>query len=187
MTQGTRVTRNLLHDNGPGKDLFVEVNHGPFMVDNNVLLSPIALFDMSQGGAYAHNLFTGRIVLRPELRRQTPFYKTHSTEVAGLRNIKGGDNRFYNNVFVGPAGLAPYDEAALPMQLGGNVFLKGASPSRHEPSPLVLPEFDPGPELVQENNAVHLHVVLDSQWAERRPRPLVTTELLGNAGIPDLP
>ncbi|MHC4889976.1 MAG: DUF1565 domain-containing protein, partial [Planctomycetota bacterium] len=32
MTQGTRVTRNLLHDNGPSEDLFVEVNHGPFLV-----------------------------------------------------------------------------------------------------------------------------------------------------------
>jgi alpha-N-arabinofuranosidase len=39
MTQGTRVTRNLLHDNGPSEDLFVEVNHGPFLVDNNILLS----------------------------------------------------------------------------------------------------------------------------------------------------
>ncbi|MBM3890465.1 MAG: DUF1565 domain-containing protein, partial [Verrucomicrobia bacterium] len=31
MAQGTRVTRNLFHDN-TGEDLFVEVNHGPFVV-----------------------------------------------------------------------------------------------------------------------------------------------------------
>jgi len=55
---------------------------------------------MRQGGAYVHNLFAGRIQLRPELRRETPFHKAHSTEVAGLLNIKGGEDRFYNNVFV---------------------------------------------------------------------------------------
>ena len=41
MTQGTRVTGNLLHDNS--QDLFVEVNHGPFLVDNNIFLSPISI------------------------------------------------------------------------------------------------------------------------------------------------
>ena len=55
MTQGTRVTGNLLHDNGR-KDLFVEVNHGPFLVDNNIFLSPQSLLINSQGGAYVHNL-----------------------------------------------------------------------------------------------------------------------------------
>ena len=38
MTQGTRVTGNLLHDNR-NKDLFLEVNHGPFLVDHNLFLS----------------------------------------------------------------------------------------------------------------------------------------------------
>src|ERR1017187_1566458 len=55
MAQGTRVTRNLLHDN-PDQDLFVEVDHGPFLVDNNIFLSRTALLVVSQGGAYVHNL-----------------------------------------------------------------------------------------------------------------------------------
>ena len=33
--------------------------------------------------------------------RETPYHPAHSTAVAGLVNIKGGDNRFYNNIFVG--------------------------------------------------------------------------------------
>jgi len=96
MAQGTRVTRNLLYDNPAGFDLFVEVDHGPFMVDNNLFLSANALLDWSEGGAYAHNLFAGRIVHRPELRRETPYHPAHSTTVAGLQNIQGGDDRFYN-------------------------------------------------------------------------------------------
>jgi hypothetical protein len=59
MAQGTRISGNLFHDNAH-EDLFVEVNHGPFLVDNNIFLSPGALYDYaSQGGAYVHNLFAG--------------------------------------------------------------------------------------------------------------------------------
>ena len=105
MTQGTRVSRNLLHDNRT-EDLFVEVNHGPFLVDNNLFLSPTVLLDVSQGGAYAHNLMAGRIVSAVELRRETPYHPAHSTAVAGLTNIKGGDNRYYNNLFVGAGATA---------------------------------------------------------------------------------
>ena len=49
--------------------------------------------------------------------------------MAGLQKIPGGDDRFYNNIFVGDSGLAPYDKAAQPVQMAGNVFLKGAKPS----------------------------------------------------------
>jgi hypothetical protein len=187
MAQGTRVTRNLLHDNGPAEDLFVEVDHGPFLVDNNLFLSPTALLDMSEGGAYVHNLFAGRIIPRPELRRETPYHKAHSTEVAGLRNIQGGDSRFYNNIFVNAAGLAPYDKAALPMHMAGNVFLKGAVPGKAESDPLVLPEYDPDLKLVEGKDGLYLHIAFDRTWAGQQSRPLVTTELLGKAKIPDLP
>jgi alpha-N-arabinofuranosidase len=187
MAQGTRVTGNLLHDNAPSEDLFVEVNHGPFLIENNLFLSPVALFDMSQGGAYVHNLFAGSIVHRPELNRETPFHPAHGTKVAGLRNIPGGDDRFYNNIFVNKNGLATYDKAAQPVWMAGNVFLKGAQPSKHEQDPMVQPEFDPGIKLLEDKNDVRLHVTLDKAWAEKQSHPLVTTELLGRAKIPDLP
>ncbi len=141
---------------------------------------------MSEGGAYVHNLFAGRIVLRPELGRATPFHKAHSTEVAGLRNIEGGDDRFYNNIFVNYGGLAPYDKAAQPMWMAGNVFVKGAHPSKYEQDPLVRQEFDAGIKLVEEKDGVYLHIMLENTWDEKRPRQLVTTELLRRAKVPDL-
>jgi len=185
MAQGTHVTQNLLHDNS--RDLFVEVDHGPFLVDHNLFLSNSALLDMSEGGAYAHNLFTGVIDLRPELGRETPYHKAHSTAVAGLRNIPGGDDRFYNNLFVGRSGLAQYDKAAQPVWMAGNVFLKGAQPSTHEQNPLVQAQSDPRISLTEEEDRVTLRIVMDKAWAQGRSRPLVTTELLGKAKLPDLP
>ncbi len=192
MAQGTRVTGNLLHDNAPHTggwiaDLFVEVNHGPFLVDNNILLSPRCLLDVSQGGAYTHNIFAGNIKRSPELKRETPYHPAHSTKVAGMKNIQGGDSRFYNNIFVGYGGLALYDNATLPMQMAGNVFLKGAKPSQHEQAPLVLPDFDPSLKLVEEKDGFYLHMTCDKASSAKQKRQLVTSELLGRAKTPDLP
>ncbi len=186
MAQGTRVTANLFHDN-QAEDLFVEVDHGPFLVDNNIFLSPTTLLDVSEGGAYAHNLITGHIRPHPELKRDTPFHRPHSTELAGLRNIVGGDNRFYNNIFAGGSGLTVYDAAKLPSWMDGNVFLKGAKPSKTESNPLVKPEFDPAVKLVEAADGVHLEIALGEVLSAAGPCTLVTTELLGKAAIPDLP
>jgi hypothetical protein len=49
MAQGTRVTGNIFYNNTTD-DLFMEVNHGPFLVENNLFLSELSLRDWSQGG-----------------------------------------------------------------------------------------------------------------------------------------
>ena len=121
------------------------------------------------------------------MSRETPFHKDHSVEVAGLMKIEGGDDRFFNNIFIGPNGLAPYDKATRPMQMAGNVFLKGAQPSTHEQNPLVQAQSDPRISLTEEEDRVTLRIVMDKAWAQGRSRPLVTTELLGKAKLPDLP
>ncbi|HML75120.1 MAG TPA: carbohydrate-binding protein [Anaerohalosphaeraceae bacterium] len=187
MNQGSRVTGNLLHDNGPSPDLFVEVNHGPFVVDNNLFLSHFSLLNISEGGAYIHNLFAGRITMGPELNRETPYHKAHSTEVAGLVHIKGGDDRFYSNIFVGHEGLAYCNNTAYPTHLAGNVFLKGARPSTRESNPIVLTDADPAIHLVEDKDGIQLNMTFDKRWAGTASAPLVTSELLGKAKIPDLP
>lgn len=185
MAQGTHVTRNLLHDNGPSEDLFVEVNHGPFLVDNNIMLSDNGILVNSQGGAYAHNLVAGKVRVIHGEKRLTPYQKSHSTELAGLLPNPSGDERYYNNIFLN-AGLPAYDGAKLPVFMAGNVFLKGAKPCKYELDPLVQPDFDPGVELVQQNDGVSLQMTVDPSWKDVR-RQFVTTEMLGKARGPDLP
>ncbi|MDT8302138.1 MAG: right-handed parallel beta-helix repeat-containing protein [Sedimentisphaerales bacterium] len=184
MAQGARVTRNLLHDNNSSEDLFVEVNHGPFLIDNNLFLSGRSLLDMSQGGAYVHNLFAGRITQRPELRRETPFHKAHSVEVAGLKEIQGGDDRFYNNVIIQPSGLDGYDKATLPVQIEGNVNYNGAKPYFKETNFIEKSDFNPEVKVVQKGDSVFLHITLDDSLNTLDNR-LVTTSLLGRAKIPN--
>ncbi|MBO3084515.1 right-handed parallel beta-helix repeat-containing protein [Cellulomonas fengjieae] len=98
--QGTLVRRNVFYAS-TAEDFMVEVCHGPYLVDSNLFLSPWAVKDMSTGGAYVHNYIAGRIANCTEHQRYTPYHVPHSTAVYGVSNILGGDNRFYNNVFVG--------------------------------------------------------------------------------------
>jgi hypothetical protein len=200
MAQGTRITRNLCYDNST-QDLFVEVDHGPFLVDNNLFLSPISLSDMSEGGAYVQNLMTGQILSRPEPRRVTPYHPAHSTAVAGLVDIKGGDDRFYNNILVGKGdsaasakaarkgseaalgfGLWVYDHREFPLLTGGNVYCNGAQPYSGEARDVVLPDVDPKVGIAEEGQNVYLRLTWDP--AMRNPNAtLVTTALLGKAKI----
>jgi alpha-N-arabinofuranosidase len=205
MAQGTRISGNLFHDND-SEDLYTEVNHGPFVVDNNLLLSTISLLDLAEGGAYAHNLFAGRIVSRPEYGRATPYQRPHSTTPVGMANTGGGDNRFYNNIFVGiidPAtgpvttmdkdpfwvggyGLWMYNFREHKMLGGGNVFLGDAHPFGGETNALVLANGDPQVKLVQTKGQFNLQLSLrrEVQFAEGTP---VTTELLGKTKVTELP
>jgi alpha-N-arabinofuranosidase len=185
MAQGTRVTGNLFHDNMT-EDLFVEVDHGPFLVDNNVFLSPKTLLSVSQGGAYVHNLIAGAIQCVPYDARQTPFHKAHATDVAGMHDNPFGDDKYVNNLFAGPADLSVYDKAPLAVRMEGNVFLKGARPSSGERDPVVRAGVDPGLELVEKDGGFFLRLAL-GHVLDGPARRLVTTELLGPAAIPNLP
>lgn len=120
--QGTRISQNLLHDNNPpesvasakggmmSQDVFVEVSHGPTLIDNNIMLSRASLRLAAQGVACVHNLMLGAFtavgggtdmtVNGINQPRYTPYHIRHRTEVAGFMTILHGDNRIYNNIFV---------------------------------------------------------------------------------------
>ncbi|WP_139958674.1 right-handed parallel beta-helix repeat-containing protein [Flavicella sediminum] len=97
--QGTRVTGNLFTDN-EWQDVFVEVSHGPTLIDNNIMLSHNSLTIGAHGVAAVHNLFGGTIRTLQITHRYTPYHYAHSTKLKGVAAIGGGDHRFYNNLFV---------------------------------------------------------------------------------------
>ncbi len=185
MTQGARVTGNLLYDNSPQEDLFTEVNHGPYVVDNNLFLSSFSMNDWSQGGTFTHNLFAGRINIYPVLDRSTPFLEPHSTKIKGFSNHPCGDNNFYNNLFL-THGLDLYDKLDAPSRMAGNVFTGNARPSEYEQDPVVMPDFDPHIKIVEEDMNIFLHMSIDHSFRTDN-NVLVTTELLGKTAISGLP
>ena len=137
--QGTRVTQNLFHSNclpfplteaaeggmeklmpvvmGLGEDIFVEVSHGPTLIDNNLLLSDRSLKLATQGVAVVHNLICGSFSAvgigtdngaqgQPS-PRYTPYHEVHGTKVMGFMTILHGDDRIYNNIIVQKKDIDP--------------------------------------------------------------------------------
>ena len=109
-TQGTRVSRNVFYRNT--RDLFVEVSHGPYLVEHNIFGSAASLENFSQGGAYVHNLVCGTVWRQPVVERPTPYHVPHSTQVAGYAAILGADDRYIGNVFLGGDGTIAYSSTA---------------------------------------------------------------------------
>lgn len=99
--QGTRVSKNLYYAND--RDLMVEVTHGPYIVDNNIFASAYNFDNVAQGGAYLHNLCCGTMRRVDVLDRSTPYHFAHTTDVAGSTVVYGGDDRLYQNIFLGGA------------------------------------------------------------------------------------
>ncbi len=187
MAQGTRVSGNLMYNN-TFDDLFVEVNHGPFLIENNILLSDLAILDCSEGGAYVHNLIAGYIKRAPQ-GRFTPFQVPHSTALGGLKKTLGGDNRYYNNIFVGginknsqkQTGLEIYNNAKLAMFVDGNVYLNGATGYNNESLFLKI-EDNPDIEITEEKGEVFLSINLPKGIFKMKNN-IITTEILGKAQI----
>lgn len=103
---GVEITNSL----SLGEDIFIEVSHGPTLLDNNLFLSACAGRISTQGIAFVHNLIAGSFTyvgkgtdnqaLTLQSCRYTPYHVAHRTEVAGFMTILHGDARFYNNIFV---------------------------------------------------------------------------------------
>ncbi len=115
--QGVRVSKNLYYNND--RDFFIEVTHGPYLVDNNIFASNYSFDNVAQGGAYVNNLCCGSMRRIKTLDRSTPYHFPHSTQIAGTTVVYSGDDRLYNNIFVGGftipeeecySGTAGYDD-----------------------------------------------------------------------------
>lgn len=144
--QGTRISQNVFFDN-LSEDFFVEVCHGPYMVDHNLFLSRMNFRCLAQGGAFVHNLFAGRFLLRSEHSRYTPYHVPHETAAAGYSNIPGGDDRFYNNIFLGDG-----DENTTPVPIGFFEHLPYTPKEESEEAQVVM-------DGVPANSQCHLYPV----------------------------
>ncbi|HWI93164.1 MAG TPA: right-handed parallel beta-helix repeat-containing protein [Flavisolibacter sp.] len=210
MAQGAHVKNNLMHDNST--DVFFEVDHGPMLVSNNILLSKTCLLMNSSGAAFVHNLFGGKINVVNYDRRLTPYMKPHSTSVAALHDNPGGDVQFFNNLFVNGGDASQYSKALLPVVFDGNVYTKGSvratgskeqkkfgemnqkateqmknykEQSATEHGTLVKDDFDAAPVLSGEDDGMYLEITLDKNWLLQK-RKLVATSTLNKALVPGL-
>lgn len=211
-TQGTRISKNLYYNNN--RDLFIEVSHGPYLVDYNIFGSKYALDNIAQGGAYIHNLFAGKINRVKVPNRATPYHAPHSTDVTGYAMVYGADDRLYQNLFVGgqteePVGTSVYDSCTTsleeyieavdklqpcdleefetveqPAYIADNAYFNGAKAFAKESSNLEQPDFDADFSLEAIGGEVFLNLTLPEAFATYRCVPH-TTETLPRVRIVD--
>lgn len=210
--QGARVSHNLYYNNN--RDLFVEVTHGPHLIDHNILASEYAIDNHAQGGAFVNNIIAGKMVCLDVLVRATPYHFPHSTDVRGVAVVYGGDDRFYNNIFIGkedledvgtshydgsPASLEEYIEKVdsqgngdlemflkvkQPAYVKHNIYLNGAEAFDREEENVILENFDPQFEIIEEGNEVYLNCILPDEFASLEGE-IHSTETLPRVRIPD--
>ncbi|RKQ31337.1 right-handed parallel beta-helix repeat-containing protein [Oceanobacillus halophilus] len=190
-TQGTRVSKNVFYRNN--RDLFVEVSHGPYIVDHNILTADYALDNHAQGGAYINNLIRGKMVHLKMLDRATPYHIPHSTEIAGFAAGYSGDDRFYNNIFVGDTDLEKvgtthyngyttsldeyietvhqepgdherFNNVEQPVYINHNAYFNGAEAFEREDEKLVAANFNPEVKIIEDGNEVYLSVELPNNF-----------------------
>lgn len=190
-TQGTRISKNLFYNNN--RDLFVEISHGPYIVDHNILASEHSLDNASQGGAYINNLICGKMVQWKGLDRSTQYHLPHSTKIAGFSFVYGGDDRFYNNIFIGKdslenvgtshyknytTSLEEYIEKVhekdgdlevfvlveQPVYINSNAYFNGAEAFERENCNLVDESFNPNFCIIDKGEEVYLSCELPESF-----------------------
>ncbi|HEX7261028.1 MAG TPA: hypothetical protein VF258_04380, partial [Luteolibacter sp.] len=170
-----------------GQDIFLEVNHGPCVLANNLLLSGRSVFNASNGTLFAHNLLRGFSPTTARwLPRKTPILEGHGTKPVVQYDNRTGDDRFFNNIFSAPSSLGFLNaKNQIPSWMQGNVFTQGTAPSPLEKSPLLAPNFNPKPAIEIRDGQAFLRLASDPQWAETKRSP-VTGELCGKSVVSGL-
>jgi alpha-N-arabinofuranosidase len=122
-----------------------------------------------------------------------------------LVTIKGGDDRYYDNIFVGngekltsdrkgnlkelrwisSVGLWGYDGREQPLLASGNVYYRGAEPYLREAGSALLAGTDPKLKLVPQADHFILQISPGSGLKQAGTK-LVTTGTLGQARTPGL-
>ena len=178
MTQGTQVIGNLFHDNAV-HDVFMEVNHGPYLFANNIFMSRQTLDIWSNGGAYVHNLIAGDVLVRDDVwQRWTPYMKPHSTQIEGLKMVSIGDDRWYNNLLLGPINLGAYAQASLPVIAQGNLYSTQAIPVPQEAAARLTVNGNPI-QLVRTDDGWYLEGIQAARDKGPLAGKIVDTYLLG--------
>lgn len=139
--QGTRITGNIIY-NTEAETIFLEMNHGPTLIDNNVLIGQ-GLKSNSEATIIAHNLIVDSwYKYQPDTKRRSSFYKPHTTIAVGRKTGTARDERWYNNIFV-RRGLDDVKNA-LGYASNYNVFLEGAKQSSFGDDHSVVDSFVTG-------------------------------------------
>ncbi len=138
--QGTRITGNVIY-NTEAATVFLEMNHGPAVVDNNILIGP-SVRSNSEATVFAHNLFVDcGYAYHADTKRRSRYYRPHTRIEAGRKSGTAQDDMWFRNIFI-RKGLDDV-RSASGYRSDFNLFLDGAGKSTFGDENSVVDAFTP--------------------------------------------
>ena len=124
--QGIRITGNVIYDT-QAATVFLEMNHGPTLVDNNILIGE-KVRSNSEATVFAHNLFVDcGYQYNPDTNRRSAYYTPHTTKSVAAKTGTAQEEKWFNNIFI-RQGLDDVKDAPGCIS-DYNIFLEGAAKS----------------------------------------------------------
>ena len=189
-SQNTRVTGNVVCDFGNRRGLFLEVNFGPVIVDNNVFVRS-AILVQSNGCVFAHNLFLDcSFQFSASAKRTTPYYKPHSTVRTGKTAVTLLHNRIFNNLVIGGEGfghdkLVRGNADGSGIQANHNVYLDGAGGLPNQDKASIVDDANAAADFRLDAAAVTLNLNLPPSVLQAKCPP-ITSKLIGKVPLAEM-
>ena len=153
--QGTRITGNIIY-NTQAANIYLEMDHGPILVDNNVLVGQ-GVKSWSEGDVFAHNLLVDcNFDMASDTSRQSQYYRPHTRIVVARKPGVPADDKWFHNIFV-RRGLDGVKQAPG-YASDYNVFLEGAKKSSFGDEHSVVDPFETG--FRREDSAAGVSIAL---------------------------
>lgn len=192
--QGIRITGNLVYGI-VDYAVYVEANHGPLLIDNNVIIdSPVG----SESGRVilAHNLFinSGLMYMNRETRNPG-YYKPHTLKEIKKVFITNIEDRYYNNIFIGKGSdrlhvgfptsfMSSEPQNAKDFRSGYNLYYRESPNQILDKTSILNPNFQPAFKIEEIASGVKLSFLTDES-AFKLKCPLVDTTLIGKFSLVD--
>ena len=173
--QGIRISGNIIY-NTEADTVFLEMNHGPILVDNNILVGqPVR--SNSEATVFAHNLFVDcGYDYSPDTERRSEYYRPHTTELAGRKSGTAQDDKWFNNIFV-RRGLDQV-KTASGYASDYNIFLEGAKKSTFGDENSVIDPYVTGLTIKDHSRGATITFSINDM-PFRLKGPFVDAELVG--------
>ena len=173
--QGIRITGNVIYDT-QAATVFLEMNHGPTLVDNNILIGENVRSN-SEATVFAHNLFVDcGYQYNPDTNRRSAYYTPHTMKTVGTKTGTAQDEKWFNNIFI-RQGLDDVKDAPG-YASDYNIFLEGAGKSSFGDEHSIVDPFVTG--FTHESRPLSVTIKFSMNDASSRLKgPWVDAELVG--------
>ncbi len=173
--QGIRITGNVIYDT-QAATVFLEMNHGPTLVDNNILIGE-SVRSNSEATVFAHNLFVDcGYQYNPDTNRRSAYYTPHTMKTVSTKTGTAQDEMWFNNIFI-RQGLDDVKNAPG-YTSDYNIYLEGAGKSSFGDEHSIVDPFVTG--FAYESHPLGVTIMFSMNDLSSRMRgPWVDAELLG--------